>query len=469
MATADPDQDFSADEWAACLRVLEALREDPEAAPDPERVERLIARIYRKTRGKRRKASAESRRQDDRALVEQTGRVRRAPLPGSTPMDPAGGPPSSGLLRARSRRCYICKERYREVHFHYHHLCPGCARLNFDKRVQRADLSGRRAMVTGGRVKIGYQAALKLLRDGAEVVVTTRFPRDAALRYAGEPDFDSWRSRLRIEALDFRMLPEVLAFADRLLAGLPSLEILIHNAAQTVRLPADHFADAAALERMPAEALPANIGALLGVHPGTGLPPELEAPALLGGVPGASALGASSPALPVGPREEPIDRRESNSWTARLADVPPVELLEVLLINAAAPFLLTGRLKPLLLRSPFPDRYVLNVAGLDGQFGRGSKTDRHPHVNMSKAALNMMTRTSAADFARDGILMNSVDVGWITHEGAHSTRLRMRARGFVPPLDEVDGAARIYDPIVQGLRGHREHGHFFKDYRPTAW
>ena len=156
--------------------------------------------------------------------------------------------------------------------------------------------------------------------------------------------------------------------------------------------------------------------------------------------------------------EEPTDHRESNSWTARLADVGPVELLEVLLINATAPFLLIGRLKPLFLRSPFPDRYVMNVAGLDGQFGRAFKTDRHPHVNMSKAALNMITRTSAADYARDGIYMNSVDAGWITHEGAYSARVRMRAQGFVPPLDEVDGAARIYDPIVRGLEGERDFG-----------
>jgi NAD(P)-dependent dehydrogenase (short-subunit alcohol dehydrogenase family) len=181
--------------------------------------------------------------------------------------------------------------------------------------------------------------------------------------------------------------------------------------------------------------------------------------------------GASGGLIPVisGQPDEPPDHRESNSWTARLADVGPVELLEVLLINATAPFLLIGRLKPLFLRSAFADRYIVNVAGLDGQFGRDSKTDRHPHVNMSKAALNMITRTSADDYARDGIYLNSVDVGWVTHEGAYSTRLRMRAQGFVPPLDEVDGAARIYDPIVRGLGGHPDWGRFFKDYRPTVW
>ncbi len=226
----------------------------------------------------------------------------------------------------------------------------------------------------------------------------------------------------------------------------------------------DYFDVPAALEQLSPEALPANIRPLLRVDPVRALPR------------GAGPLGLTGRGGAVGPipalidrHEEPLDHREDNSWTARLADVGPVELLEVLLINATAPFLLIGRLKPLFLRSTSPDRYIVNVAGLDGQFGRSFKTDRHPHVNMSKAALNMITRTSAADYARDGIFLNSVDAGWVTHEGGYSTRVRMRAQGFVPPLDEVDGAARIYDPIVRGLTGERDFGRFFKDYRPTDW
>jgi NAD(P)-dependent dehydrogenase (short-subunit alcohol dehydrogenase family) len=460
----DGDRPFDPDEWSACLKVLEALCEDPGAAPDREQVERLVARVYRKTRRGRRKADAEARRREDRALVERTGRVMAATEPEQPRVELVGEGAAAGRLKSRSRCCYICRDRYREIHPRYHLLCPPCAQLNEAKRRQRADLSGRRAIVTGGRVKIGHQVALRLLRDGAEVLVTTRFPRDAALRYADEPDFASWRDRLQIERLDFRRLPEVLAFADRLLSEPSSLEILVNNAAQTVRRLPDHFAEAEALECMPASALSANVRPLLRVESTTGSRP-------LGLTDGDDAGGATVEPLPVSidRPDEPPDVRESNSWTARLDEVPPVELLEVLLINAAAPFLLIGRLKPLLLRSPFPDRYVVNVAGLDGQFGRGFKTDRHPHVNMSKAALNMITRTSAADYARDGIFMNSVDVGWVTHEAPYSTRMRMRAQGFVPPLDEVDAAARVYDPIVRGLGGERDWGQFFKDYRPTAW
>jgi NAD(P)-dependent dehydrogenase (short-subunit alcohol dehydrogenase family) len=468
MEPGDGERPFGIDEWATCLKVLEALSEQPEAAPDRERLGRLVARIYRKTRRGRRKAGAEDRRREDRTLIEGTGRVMAAPGPDRPQVDRADHLPTAGLLRSKSRRCYICKDRYREVHHHYHLLCPSCARLNHRKRLQRADLSGRRAIVTGGRIKIGYEAALKLLRDGAEVLVTTRFPSEAALRYAREPDFGSWEGRLRIERLDFRSPAAVVAFADGLLSEFPSLDILINNAAQTVRRNSDYFAEAETLEQMPSEALPAKVRSLLRVDHLPGLPPRLG---LLDPSDGIAAKSSDIEMLPFSParQDEPIDHRESNSWTARLAEVEPIELLEVLLVNATAPFLLIGRLKPLLLRSSFPDRYVVNVAGLDGQFGRAFKTDRHPHVNMSKAALNMLTRTSAADYARDGISMNSVDVGWVTHEGAYSARVRMRGQGFVPPLDEVDGAARIYDPIVRGLGGEMHFGQFFKDYRPTVW
>jgi NAD(P)-dependent dehydrogenase (short-subunit alcohol dehydrogenase family) len=460
----DGERSFGPDEWSACLKVLEALGKQPDAAPDRERIERLVARLYRKIRRGRRKVSAEARRREDRALVERTGRVRAAPRLDGSPVDRADEPPGVELLKSKSRRCYICKSRYREVHPHYHQLCPPCAQLNEAKRHQRANLSGRRAIVTGGRVKIGYQVALKLLRDGADVLVTSRFLTDAAFRYASEPDFETWKGRLRIEQLDFRSLPAVVTFTDGLLADRPALDILINNAAQTVRRTPDYFDGPEALERLSVESLPANVRPLLRVHPSPGLPSRL-APL---GLPGCGELVGPIPAL-TDRQEEPPDYREDNSWTARLADVGPVELLEVLLINATAPFLLIGRLKPLFLRSPFPNRYIVNVAGLDGQFGRPFKTDRHPHVNMSKAALNMITRTSAADYAHDGIFLNSVDAGWVTHEGAYSTRVRARAQGFVPPLDEVDGAARIYDPIVRGLNGDRDFGRFFKDYRPTDW
>ena len=90
---------------------------------------------------------------------------------------------------------------------------------------------------------------------------------------------------------------------------------------------------------------------------------------------------------------------------------------------------------------------------------------------MAKAALNMLTRTSAADYARDGIHMNSVDTGWVSDEDPAALAQKKREEhGFHPPLDIVDGAARICDPIFSGLEsGEHVSGVFFKDYRPTEW
>jgi hypothetical protein len=166
-----------------------------------------------------------------------------------------------------------------------------------------------------------------------------------------------------------------------------------------------------------------------------------------------------------------VDLRTQNTWRMALAEVPTAELLEVLLINAVAPFVLAARLKPLLLRAGTRASHVVNVTAMEGVFSRGTKTDKHPHTNMAKAALNMLTRTSAPDYARDGIHMNAVDTGWVTDEDpvAHAQR-KQEEHDFQPPLDVVDGAARILDPLFDGLNtGVHASGQFFKDYRPSPW
>ena len=160
-----------------------------------------------------------------------------------------------------------------------------------------------------------------------------------------------------------------------------------------------------------------------------------------------------------------------NSWRLRLHQVSSVELLEVHLVNVVAPYVLNARLKPLMLAVPTPDKHIVNVSAMEGQFYRTFKSDRHPHTNMAKAALNMMTRTSAADYVADGIHMNSVDTGWVTDEDPmlHARRKREVHR-FHPPLDIVDGAARVVDPILSGINtGEHVWGQFLKDYRPADW
>ncbi|MCI0455461.1 MAG: SDR family oxidoreductase, partial [Gemmataceae bacterium] len=165
-----------------------------------------------------------------------------------------------------------------------------------------------------------------------------------------------------------------------------------------------------------------------------------------------------------------VDLRPNNSWALELGEVPPLELLEVHAVNCLAPFLLLRRLEGLLFHETGRGRYVVNVSAMEGQLNATYKTGRHPHTNMAKAALNMLTRTCAGPYAERGVYMNSVDTGWVTNEAPHPTAERMAAEGFREPLDVIDGAARVLDPIFSGLTtGRNEHGKFWKDYRPIEW
>jgi len=390
------------------------------------------------------------------------------------------------------RNCYVCKTTFTELHHFYDSMCQRCGDFNFGKRQQTADLRGRVAVVTGARVKIGYQASILLLRAGCRVVATTRFPHDAALRYSREADFEEWRDRLHVHGLDLRHTPSVEAFCRHLDRTLDRLDFLISNACQTVRRPAGFYQHLMDQERAPISALPPGAQQVLRSHealrlqPASGgggastLPalldvlrqhdaPELSQRQLLAEdlVPG----GALFPAGKLDQDLQQIDLRAENSWRMPLADVTTVELLEVQLVNAIAPFVLNARLKPLMLRVPTRDKHIVNVSAMEGQFYRSFKTDKHPHTNMAKAALNMMTRTSAKDFVRDGIHMNSVDTGWVTDEDpAEIAARKTEEHGFHPPLDIVDGAARIVDPIFGGFRtGVHMWGQFLKDYTPTHW
>ncbi|MEX2289282.1 MAG: SDR family NAD(P)-dependent oxidoreductase [Mycobacteriales bacterium] len=461
------------------LDVLRDLDDLPTGHPDAVRIREATAAVYKSVKIRRRREKREQVLANDAAVTAATATAAPSRIDDETrglPIGEASGAQVVGTL-LNPRSCYVCKQRYREVDAFYHQLCPSCAELNHSRRDARTDLTGRRALLTGGRAKIGMYIALRLLRDGADTTITTRFPHDAVRRFTAMPDSDQWLHRLTVVGIDLRDPAQVIALADRVAAQGP-LDILVNNAAQTVRRTAGSYAQLVAAESAPLPAGPGPRLLDLGHGPLQLTRGEqtaqhsfdahnLTALALTSGSASLDRV-ADGTAIDAGGLVPDLDA--VNSWTQQVHEVDALELLEVQLCNVTAPFVLVSRLRPSLAASPARRTYVVNVSAMEGQFGRGYKGPGHPHTNMAKAALNMLTRTSAREmFETDGILMTSVDTGWITDERPHPTKARLADEGFHAPLDLVDGAARVYDPVVRGEAGEDLFGVFLKDYSPAAW
>ncbi|KAL3782721.1 hypothetical protein ACHAWO_008302 [Cyclotella atomus] len=450
------------------------------------------------------------------------------------------------------RSCYTCKIRFRTLHHFYDQLCETCAPFNFDKRHQTADMSNMVAIVTGSRVKIGYQVVLKLLRAGCEVVATTRFPNCAVGQYRKESDFDAWKDRLHVYGLDLRDVTGLEAFTRylKLKYGERGIDVLINNACQTVRRPGGYYVPLVEREgqlwrdgdidhknilggcleferirrRLVVEhagdvrgnsdtkLLPSgNVDLLQLGHESRGndnqsdVGPTCNSNGVVAkahqtsdttpfestGISHSAAMsqmaivpedmGVDEKVMPSGLSDingQQLDLRKTNSWLLKMDQVSTPEIMECMFVNAIAPFVLNSRLKPL-METPTnrPDRYIINVSAMEGKFYR-YKMPNHPHTNMAKAALNMLTRTSSEDLAhKSRIFMNSVDTGWINDENPlEKASKTAKINLFQTPIDEIDAAARILDPIFVGVnsrtngeQGLKEFGKFYKDYKETEW
>ena len=451
----------------------------------------------RRRREKRRFKKQLALREERKARAETGIRKAREATVFAAPPQLTDGSEAKRYLSS-PRNCYVCKDEFTELHFFYDAMCPKCADFNYKKRFQSAPLDGQVALITGSRLKIGYQATLMMLRAGARVIATTRFPVDSAQRYSKEADYAVWKDRLQIYGLDLRHTPSVELFTRYVIENYERMDLLINNAAQTVRRPPDFYAHLMEAETKAFQEHAPEVKYLLRNHKkcvdvlslAAGDSPKENLPAAWNdGVPGiglrASAQLSQVPysydmtlnsdeCFPAGKLDadlQQVDLRKTNSWRLRLGEINTAEMLEVQLVNSIAPFVLCNRLIPLMKRDNTGQKHIVNVTAMEGKFHRFKKYDRHPHTNMAKAALNMMTHTSASGLAEHGIYTNAVDTGWVTDEDpVELVRFKEESHDFQPPLDIVDGAARVCDPFFDGiLTGKHWCGKFLKDYFPIDW
>tara|TARA_R110002050_G_scaffold297000_2_gene457819 strand:+ start:17003 stop:18553 length:1551 start_codon:yes stop_codon:yes gene_type:complete len=511
---ANDELGFSSEEINKCITILEQLVSDTNQIfeiPKQQRtalikVSGQLSRPSREEFSRRKKDSKKAQRRKlaakDKTARKETGiRSARESIVFEAPklLSSADLSNKKTLKLQSPRNCYVCKTEFTTLHHFYDTMCSECGDFNYAKRFQTSDLRGQVAVITGSRLKIGYHITLMCLRAGATVVATTRFPVDSALRFSKEADFTEWGHRLKIHGLDLRHIPSVEIFCNFIEQKYERLDILINNAAQTVRRPAGFYAHLMKNEERLLDSLPKYAKNLLVDHtncldelkvlisgstsnqnmPVTWHGPEpgigLRASAKLSQIPYSfdNTLVVKE-VFPEGHLDadlQQVDLRKTNSWRLKLGEIETTEMIEVQLVNSVAPFVLCNRLSEIMKKDSTGKKHIINVSAMEGKFHRFFKASRHPHTNMAKAALNMLTHTAADDLSKHGIYINAVDTGWVTDEDpADLAKHKAEVHDFQPPLDIVDGAARVMDPLFDGINtGKHWSGKFLKDYRPFDW
>ncbi|MCB0468280.1 MAG: SDR family oxidoreductase, partial [Aequorivita sp.] len=281
VSKVDSNQEINAEEIAKCIAILEHLNNNTDQIfeiPKEQRIALIkasgqLSRPDRDEFSRRKKDAkrAEKRKQanKDRTARKETGiRSARESIVFVAPklLQTSELSNKKELELETPRNCYVCKTLFTKLHHFYDTMCTECGDFNYAKRFQTADLTGQVAVMTGSRLKIGYHISLMLLRAGATVVATTRFPADSAYRFAQEEDFHQWADRLKIHGLDLRHIPSVEIFCNYIEQKYENLDILINNAAQTVRRPAGFYQHLMAREEMPFEDHPQFVKDLLQDH-----------------------------------------------------------------------------------------------------------------------------------------------------------------------------------------------------------
>ena len=419
------------------------------------------------------------------------------------------------------KTCYICKKKLgtNNISKFYGSMCQKCGDYNYSFRTMQLDFKGRIAVVTGGRIKIGFYIVKKLLSYGCQVITTSRFPNDTLNKYKEDPDYDLWKNNLIIYPIDFRLFQSTVKFVNYIKDNFSHIDFLINNAAQTVRRNTEYYEYLLPIEikKLPKEddnkiikneylELEKELSGKLIKEEGSGSlkkeeitkkyekkhilkslvsllkknnDPETEELLPLSVITSQIKImeeNEQSRIYIMGNDGQPYDfSKGKNSWNLELDEISFQEFTEVQIINAWTPYYLCAKLKPMMMKSPFPDKYIVNVTAVEGIFNHFKRTT-HVHTNMAKAALNMLTRTCGKYLEKDKIYMTCVDTGWVSHMNEMNKIIEGENKDYSEfemanvPLDELDGAMRVLHPIIEGIKNKNYlFGILLKDYVKSKW